>query len=255
MSDNQLLFFSLGGLCLGAYFFWKGFDWGKEARLIKNTPTSKIRSLAMGRVEVYGNIIPCKGKIFRSPFSNNECVWCKWTVEEYRKSGKHSNWMTLSSGILEDHFYLQDDTSMVLIDPKKAEVDIQRDSEFRSGTFNKTLPKEAVKFLKTHNVVTSGILGFNRTLRLRESFLSPDDKAYIMGTAADNPFVEDGSAKSNTEDIIIHKGQPKSFFYISDTSEKKIISRFFWKSFFGFVGGGALILLFLAIILGLFNLW
>ena len=103
-----------GIFCLGAgiFLFYMGFKWKKQKRLIEDTPTSKVRSLAMGRVEVFGAVQKAR-KIFQSPFSGTNCVWCKWMVEEYRRQGKHSRWVTIASGLLSDYFYLKDDTGSV----------------------------------------------------------------------------------------------------------------------------------------------
>ncbi|MBN1157227.1 hypothetical protein JXA85_06395 [Candidatus Woesearchaeota archaeon] len=244
--DGRILFYSAIGVGAGIYFFYNGFRLMSEKRLIENTPTSKVRSLAMGMVEVYGEAHPSKGKLFKSPFSGKDCVWCNWTVEEYRSSGKSSHWQKIRSGILSDYFFLKDDTGSVLVDPNKANIDVPIDFEAESGSFRGKLPATAVDFLNQQNVSTTGFLGLTKKLRVKESYIAPKDKVYIMGTAGDNPFVEDGSSQKNETDIMIQKG--KSFYYISDKPEREVLKKYGWKVTGGLFGGAALIIVCLFVI-------
>ena len=73
-SDDDLFGWSCAGLGLGLVSFWKGFQTLQKRRLIQNTPTSKVRSLAMGLCEVYGQALPYKENILKSPFSGADCL-------------------------------------------------------------------------------------------------------------------------------------------------------------------------------------
>jgi hypothetical protein len=57
MADTDILFYSVGGLLLGLYVFYRGFHHFRRKRLIENTPTSKVRSIAMGLVEIFGTVV------------------------------------------------------------------------------------------------------------------------------------------------------------------------------------------------------
>ena len=61
-----------------------------------------------------------------------------------------------------------------------------------------------------------------------------------MGTAGDNPYIEDASTAQGTKDIMIQKGKNDNIFYISDKSEKNILRKLKWKVIGGVFGGGAL---------------
>ena len=71
---------------------------------------------------------------------------------------------------------------------------------------------------------------------------------YILGTAGDNPFVEEATGKRNVDDIMIQKGNEK-IYYLSDKSEKGLVSGLAWKAFGGIFGGAALSVVCLLIIL------
>ncbi len=248
MADSDLFFYSVIGFFAGIYFFFKGFKWQRQKQLIENTPTSKIRSVAMGPVEVFGGAVPSQTGVLKSPLTAKDCVYYRYTIEEFRKSGKHSNWVTIKSGEDSKLFFLKDDTGSVLVDPKGAEINIPPDFSFESG-LGKDPPQNVKMFLKENGMSHEGLFGTNRALRFREYRLEPGDKVYIMGIAGDNPFVETGAAKQSMENVIIHKGGKESFYYISDKSEKNVLKGFGRKVAGGIFGGGALTIICLAVIL------
>ncbi|MEK6817103.1 MAG: GIDE domain-containing protein [Nanoarchaeota archaeon] len=245
-SDGRILVYSLVGLVVGIYLFISGFKWFRQKRTIENMPTSKVRSLAMGLVEVYGKAMPYRGKMFKSPFSSEKCLWCRWTVEEYRSNGKHSSWVTVRNGVMSNYFLLDDGTGEVVVDPDGAKIDIPMDNEFKSRTFNRNLTKSAITFLASQNYSHTTLFGLGKDIRLREYFIAPDDKLYVIGTAGDNPLVEEATAQKNEADIMIQRG--KDFYFISDTNEREVVAKFNLKVFGGLVGGSTLILGSLAVI-------
>ena len=236
-SDARILMLAIAGIIIGAGLFFHGFTLLKRRQMIQNTPTSKIRSIAMGPVEVHGKAMPSEKKVMESPFSGKECVWYRYTVEEYRTTGKNHYWATVKNGDSGVPFFVKDETGSVLVNPKEAEVDIPMDYECDSG-FGKDPPARVRKFLKSNAAGFEGLFGINSTMRYREYFITPGDKLYVMGTAGDNPYVEEGTGKKNEEDIMIQKG--KNFFYISDKPEKDVVSSMAWKAVGSTVGGAAL---------------
>jgi len=234
---------TLGFFATGVFLFWEGIKLLKQKRLIENIPTSKIRSLAMGLVEIYGEVVPAYKEILKSPFSNKDCVYYSYTIEEYRSSGKSSSWVVIDAGRKEQPFYLKDDTGGVLIDSKGANVNVSRDFEFNPG-FGRKPPDEILNFLKSKGMSRKTLFGFIRfgsdekNMRYREHFIVPKDKLYIMGTAADNPFVEDCTAKNNVEDVMIQKGKNEKMYYISDKPENTLLKKIKWE-IFGYIFGGA----------------
>lgn len=238
---SEILILSIFGAGFGGFLFLSGIRWMGKKRLVENIPTSKIRSVAMGLVEIFGEAVPAEGQTLKSPFSGRECVYYRYTVEEYRSNGKHSYWSTVKKGDSGKMFYLRDSTGHVMVDPKGADVDIPKDYEFNSSGFGGGPPETIVRFLDGNNIRHKGFLGFNRKMRFREYYIAPGDKVYVMGTAADNPFVEDGTRSEGVEDVIIRKGKHDKFFYISDKPEKDIVKNLRWKVIGGIFGGGFII--------------
>jgi hypothetical protein len=117
------------------------------------------------------------------------------------------------------------------------------DNVFKSS-MGKDPPYKVQEFLHKENVRFEGsLLGINKTMRYTEHFIAPTDKLYIMGTAADNPFVEDASTFRGVEDVIIKKGKHDKFYYISDKNENMILRRLNLIVLCGFVFGSLLIIL------------
>ena len=238
-NEGEVLAYAIFGLIFGIILFFSGFKRFKEKKLIENTPTSKIRSLAMGLVEVYGKVIPRPKEVILAPFSGDKCVYCRYLVEEFRQSGKHSRWVKVQDGVLGGLFYLEDDTGRVLVDAKGAEVCVPQSFIFNPKTTllkpTHEVPERIKKYLDSSNMKLK--LG---TQRFKEFSIFPDEKLYIMGTADDNPFVEEATAQKNEADIMIQKG--KSFYYISDKPEKEVLKDYNWKVIGALFGGAALIL-------------
>ena len=254
MELDRGFFYSIVGFLGGLYLFFMGLVWFKRKRLIEDIPTSKIRSLAMGQAEVYGEVVLAEGKILKSPFTASDCVYYKYTVEEKISTGKSSHWRTIASGEYGTQFYLRDDTGSALVDPKGAEIDIPVDWHVGSGLGQD--PPESVKmFLGTQKINFEGFFGMNKTMRYKEYYIAPGDKLYVMGMAGDNPFLEEAWAKSSAEDIMMQKGEEGEVYYISDRSEKGILNELTLKAFGGVFGGGALAIFCLYVILRYLNLF
>jgi len=223
--SGTLIFFSIF-LFIGIGLYIIAFYFLKIKHLIQNTPTSKIRSVAMGFAEVCGKVIPYENGIMISPFSNQKCVYYQYIIQEYRSSGKSSSWVTVKHGKEKRLFYLEDETGRILVDPNKASIDISKKNEYNSG-LGKDPPYNVIRFLERENIRFEGILfGINKKMRFIEYIIKPNDTLYVMGTVKDNPFVQDASVIEGVADMIISKGRNIKFYCISDKMEKNILAKY-----------------------------
>lgn len=260
MSDakEKLLISSIIGFFAGIYTFFKGFKTLKKKRLIENTPTSKIRSLAMGLVEIYGQTLPYENKLifdqstFKSPFTKTDCLYYRYTIEEYRKSKNNSSWVTIKQDSNCLPFLLDDQTGEVMIDIRNANIKITPFKIFHSNTGQEP-PDSILDFLRTNGLSHEGFLGFSKKMRYTEYIIKPYDKIYILGTACDNPYIKDSTGLKNETDIIINKGKSKHPFIVSDKTEKDFLSSLGSRIFLEIFGGSFLTLISLAYILFYFN--
>jgi hypothetical protein len=97
---------------------WRGFRALHLKRQVENTPTSKVRSLAMGLVEVHGRDVRRYALV--SPMSHMPCVW--YRISKYRlgENGTRSPLGSVGSGGLP--FLLDDGTGRAVVTPQGARV-------------------------------------------------------------------------------------------------------------------------------------
>jgi hypothetical protein len=100
-----------------------------RARLIEDTPTSKIRSAAQGYLELNGLAEPLDGTPIVAPLSKLQCVWFRYKIEEHQRHGhsfgtrrNRDRWHTVERGTSDGLFRLRDETGEVVVDPEGAEV-------------------------------------------------------------------------------------------------------------------------------------
>jgi hypothetical protein len=240
MAIDEGFFFMILLFIGGAVSFGFGFHFFRIKRLIENLPTSKIRSLAIGLVEIAGEVVPREKKLLRSPISGKDCVYYTYRVEELRSSGKSSHWQTLKSGIESYPFYLKDETGKVVVEPKEAGIEIDPGLKAESG-IGKDFPQIVKDFLKKSNISYGGFLGIHNAMRVSESFIQPGEKLYIIGSATDNPDPSLNPKKSE-DNLVVRKGKNDRLFYISDKGELEVRRRFGWKTA-GFIALGSILML------------
>ncbi len=108
----------LGGL---GVIYW-GLQTYRFGRIIRDTPPEPVRSVAMGRTEVKGQIIPHR-RIYDQPFTDGKCVYGEYKVREYREypndDDKDDEWKTIETGSFGTSFYIDDDTGRILVEPNE----------------------------------------------------------------------------------------------------------------------------------------
>ncbi|MGA7380392.1 MAG: GIDE domain-containing protein [Terriglobales bacterium] len=179
------------GAGAGVYLFYHGFRLLQRKRLIMNTPSSKIRSAAMGLVEVSG--LATGPYTLRAPITGVPCYYYRTMVWEWKQRDKGSSWVKEADEGLHVPFYLDDGSARVLVDPQGAEMDIHRDfqEEFSHSLFSSTLeiPGNVAAFLTGHGVETSA------KVKVEEYCIKPKNALFVLGTLASNPGIE-ASAKA-----------------------------------------------------------
>jgi len=238
---------SAAAFSLGLLMLYGGVVQYRKRRVIRDTPTSKVRSLALGPVEIKG--VPEKyEESFESPFSGEDCVMYVYSVEVYKTGGQNSSggWSTVEAGVKAAPFYVNDGTGKVLVDPDAAEKDppvtnsyeydgdeeeSERVREFISeteGMFGNTTDVgiTGMAELATGTDLRMGnadIVGSGRKRRYEESFvpLDSDEDVYVFGRAIEREGV---SSPENPENIVISRTEETPLFKISGSSERENIS-------------------------------
>jgi len=252
---------------------------------ITGTPTSQIRSLAIGLVEVTGNVKP--EETILSPATGLECCLTKYRIQElrivYTRNGRTTSWHTINSGFLYFPFYLQDkESDRILIDPKDAELYLPCEIYYP----NTGLPAGAagsIRYLEqaiySHNLLY--VLGEakkkSRFADLKDEVST--DLAILRGDPekmaaldenkdgqidtvewekavrnAESRVIEEAitAAQNPLDTVVIGKPSAKRPFIISTRSEKEVLDGLRWKGYSTLVLGLALVFFNLAGILGFF---
>lgn len=98
--------------------------WVRIARLIEDTPTSRVRSAAQGYVELSGRALQSDGGNNFGPLTRRPCIWWRYRVSKREQSGNNrgDKWRTVASGTSIQPFALDDGTGRCLVMPDGAEV-------------------------------------------------------------------------------------------------------------------------------------
>ncbi len=202
VSTNDPTIYALFGAGVGVYLFYRGFRMLQRKRLIENTPTSKVRSAAIGLVEVSG--LANGPYTIPAPASQLPCYFHRTVVWIYVQSGKNKRWKKVADARFHVPFYLEDETGRVLVDPSDAELDIHRDfqQEYQHGLFqDDPIPSNVARFLAMQGVPR------DHPIKIEEYCIKPKNALFILGTLAENPGIEvrDMPVRSDSPDAAWRK--------------------------------------------------
>ncbi|MBL4704902.1 MAG: hypothetical protein JKY54_10290 [Flavobacteriales bacterium] len=164
--DHWLLVASVV-IAIGAFF--SIFNNIIKARLIEDTPTSKIRSASQGYVELIGVAKRYEGAPIIAPLSGLTCLWYHYEIERYERSGKSSSWRTIETKSSDRYFSLQDDTGECSVDPCKADIISRWEDKWRGNERRPT------------SMLTQESLLFGSRYRYTERRIHEDDALYVLG--------------------------------------------------------------------------
>ncbi len=184
------------GFGAGIGLFIYGFRLLQRRRLILDTPFSKIRSAAMGMVEVSGLAVGPYTMV--APITARPCYYYRTQVWEFKQSGKNKNWVKVASECMHVPFFVDDNTGRLLVDPRGADLDLHRDfeQEFCDSFFTtkEPAPANVHSFLARHGVATSN------KIKVEECCIKPKNSLFILGTLGENPGIELGPQPIQDDD-------------------------------------------------------
>ena len=154
-----------------AWGFYSGFKWWRWARLIEDTPTSRIRSAAQGYVELEGVARLMGGEPIIAPLSRRHCTWWSYSIEERVRDGRRQRWRTVTSAVSGHIFVIEDGSGSCVVDPDGAEVLPSASNTWYGDTPHPVAgpPRER------------GFAGFGNRYRYRESLLDVGTTTYAIG--------------------------------------------------------------------------
>jgi len=192
----QISIFAAIGALIGLSLFFRGFQALQQRRLILNTPSSKIRSAAMGLVEING--LACGPYTLTAPITGLACYYYRTAVWQWKKSGNESSWQLAAQENLHVPFYLDDNTGRLLVNPAGAEMDLHCDFQHEYGnslisSFD-GIPGNVYAFLSRNGIDA------DHRLKVEEYCIKPKNSLFALGTLAVNTGEELQAAPVINED-------------------------------------------------------
>ncbi|MFA6028357.1 MAG: hypothetical protein WC969_00750 [Elusimicrobiota bacterium] len=163
------------GAGVGATLFYSGFQSLRLKRLVEAIATSKVRSMAMGTVELCGKADALE--VRPDPIYGQDAVCWRIVIEEHRGSGKNSRWVTIhTADNTGDPFWFIDETGRVLVQPGGADKRYKVDASYGTGLLSGA-PPEIAAYIRA-------VVGDSwSSRRLNARILRPGDPLYILGSA------------------------------------------------------------------------
>lgn len=162
-----------------------GLRWLATRERVRALPLARIRSAAMGPVQLSGTVVPCAPLV--APYSHVRAAWYRFEIQERRGDSQSHAWNTIEEGGSGDiPFRLEDGTGSILIQPSGAEVDVPPVTTEISSDLR------AVEW-----VIAEGsslfVLGFAQRRDVgsgeRETVLGADADEVFVGSSPDSAFL------------------------------------------------------------------
>lgn len=215
-----------------ALIFW-GVRVYRKSRLVANTATENVRSMAVGRTELQGIAKPI-GEPFRQPFRDEPCLYASWKIEEYRRQRSSKNnrnkrsWETIASGSYTEPFVLDDGTGKALVNADATatwQLTSDCSSTWRVGS--RSNPDSTIaSFCKREGISPRA----SNRRRYKQTVLRPDTEVYVLGEATQRgpdelaDVVEQAGLSRAERRLYLTRDESSRRFIISDMDESQLSS-------------------------------
>lgn len=205
-------------LALLSYFFNKKNMILRELK--KSRPTTISRARQNEYIKLVGKAIGGNDPLI-APLSKRPCYYYYILVEKKGDKSWHK--------YLEDHaqqdFFLEVNGERAIIKPALTRLEFKKtffvlDHEENSGSFNDARP-HLEAFLRKHGTKSTGILGFNKTLRFSEGIIEPNEMITVKGIAQWKT-IKEPFENFNYSNILTLKGDKNNKLIITDLPETVI---------------------------------
>lgn len=173
----MLIAAGLGGGFLGLLFSYQTI--GKVFRIL-GTSRSEIGALMVEeQVEIAGSADG--NAVIHSPITKTPCILWQIEVQELRRSGKSSRWVTVYSDRSRESFDIYDLSGRVRVQPgTQTELWLRDDEKQTSGMFT-GLDEQTISVLNELNIATKGFLNINKNMRVYERYIEKGDQIFLLG--------------------------------------------------------------------------
>jgi hypothetical protein len=217
-----------------------GFISFKRYQRIRDVPTSKVRSVALGTTELKGKVRKFdEESTYKHPINENETVYYEIIVQ----IKEDNKWEVIHNEDVGERFMLEDDTGKIEVRIEdNPSIDLEDAKEVTKYSMNpdEELPRalEGITNKTQDNELVPDFLE-STEYRVTVKALYIDDFCYVLGDARP----KDGSEASsvNKENIIIghpnHRDNSSGSYIISNQREEELQQEEKWQSRISFVMG------------------
>jgi hypothetical protein len=181
--NTGTFWFWCGGLVLTSLLaFYYAFRNLHRARLIEDTPTSRIRSAPQGYVELIGEAAMMRGEPIIAPLSGSPCCWWRYVIEHKQEKGWRTSRAAKSDGL----FLIRDDTGECIVDPDDAMITpSDKQVWYGPNAMPSAGPDLGIGSLHTDVSLFGLEISLNNTIsneyRYTEETIMPGDPLYAIG--------------------------------------------------------------------------
>lgn len=206
------------GTAMAGTGLFVGFRAFRRWQMIRDIPTSKIRSLAMGNlVEVEGR---STGETVTTPLGD-ECHYYAYELQELHRDDDSSRWVTVAKGSSGRHFRIEDGTGELLVDTREANLKLQADEAFRLE--EDPLPEGVQQVLDEHGY---GERSQEKELLFIEYREGPPMRLIQYSITSDEPVYVLGRAETTEVDgeqiPVMRRDEDNDIYFVSDRSETEV---------------------------------
>jgi hypothetical protein len=173
----------VAGLGASAWYF---SEHARRIRELVSVDATRIADAKSGDIVRIVGVLRRAGhdevKLLRAPLTGRKCAHYDVRVLELVSHGKNTSWVERISEVASQPFIVEDPSGRALVETARFECAIIRDGNRRSGTFHDATPAME-EILARHGMVSTGVLGLNRSLRYEEGVLEPGERVTVMGRA------------------------------------------------------------------------
>jgi hypothetical protein len=233
MSNVQITILATLALCSGPVIFFRSFRDFTVRRLIQNTPTAHIRSMAMGLVEVNGTVAP--RSVVNAPFSGRPCVFWDIDIATMRR---RAEWTIVHRNQSGHPFHLDDETGRALVYPRGARCTVRHGTEEKCVGI--ALPDCYSHYMSEQRLALRHFWRLG-AMRFRERILEEGQRVYVLGSA--EPCAQAYTISAGDEELqatgtdgpapraarpreavaVIRRGRHESTFIISQETERELL--------------------------------
>jgi len=161
------------------------YYFSREARVkrgLAKVPRGRLGGLAAGKVVKLVGRLDYAAEPVVAPLSGRKCAYFQFTIEEWRHRGRSGEWVPIVEQTSHRDFVVRDGKTAALVRTADAEVALHKDEQDATGILGSPTP-ELTELLATYGQDATGLLGFNRRLRIREGVLEAGEHVAVCGVA------------------------------------------------------------------------